>query len=328
MTVRQRLLRLVIFWGVNAASLAAVLIPWRVGVAAGAGLGALAWLGLTSPRRLALENLAVAFPALTDHERARIGRAALINLGRSAMEMLMLSRRRNATIDRWCTAGGDDPIRRALADGRGAVFVTGHTGNWELLGALVVRRGFPTTVVATPVYDSRLDEFLVAARAAQGVETIRRGSGSSARQLLSALRRNAVLGLLIDQDTDVEGTFVPFFGRPAYTPIGAAALALRTGATVVCGFLVREGAVRHRLVVEGPITLVRTGDHERDVVENTALLTAHIERHIRAYPEQWVWFHRRWKRRPDPSSSEETVPGPQEPDPRASDPITASMSRT
>jgi KDO2-lipid IV(A) lauroyltransferase len=178
------------------------------------------------------------------------------------------------------------------------VFVTAHAGNWELLGALVAGRGFPVTVAATPVYDDRLEQILVAARAAHGVETISRGSATAARQLLSALRRNALLGLLIDQDTDVDGAFVPFFGRPAYTPTGAAALALRTGAAVVCGFLVREGALRHRMVVEGPVNLVRTGDHERDVVENTALLTGLIERHIRAYPEQWVWFHRRWKRQP------------------------------
>jgi KDO2-lipid IV(A) lauroyltransferase len=265
----------------------------------GAGVGAVAWRVLASARRLALENLAAAFPETDERERARIGRAAMVNLGRAGMEFLMLFARRRTRIEQWCVAEGDDRLRQAAAGGRGVVFVTGHTGNWELLAALVTRLGFPTTVVATPVYDPNLDAVLVAARAAQGVETISRGSPSAARQLLSALRRNAVLGLLIDQDTDVEGAFVPFFGRPAYTPTGAAALALRTGAAVVCGFLVREGGSRHRMVVQGPIALVRTGDQQRDVLENTALLTALIETHIRTYPEQWVWFHRRWKRRPE-----------------------------
>jgi KDO2-lipid IV(A) lauroyltransferase len=182
------------------------------------------------------------------------------------------------------------------------IFVTGHIGNWELLAALVARRGYDASVVATPVYDERLDQRLVAARAVHGVETIRRGSASAARQLLSSLRRNAVLGMLIDQDTDVDGAFVPFFGRLAHTPVGAAALALRTDARVICGFLVREGASRHRLVLQGPVELVRTGDSDHDVVENTARLTEMIERHIRAHPDQWIWFHRRWKRRPDTAS--------------------------
>ncbi len=287
-----------IVWAVAAAGFAAALVPWKTGVAAGGGLGRLAWRFLGASRRLAMENLAAAFPELTETERAAIGRSAMINLGRSGMEMLMLSRRRNAGIETWCTIEDESRLRDALSGGRGVVFVTGHTGNWELLAALVARRGYPATVVATPVYDPRLDDLLIAARAAQGVETISRGSASAARQLLSALRRNAFLGMLIDQDTDVDGVFVPFFGRPAYTPTGAAVLALRTGAAVVCGFLVREGATRHRMIVQGPIDLIRSGDHERDVAENTALFTALIERHIRAFPDQWVWFHRRWKRRP------------------------------
>ncbi len=230
----------------------------------------------------------------------------MINLGRSGLEMLMLSRRRGTRIERWCTIDDEARLREALSGGRGVVFVTAHTGNWEMLAALVARRGYPATVVATPVYDRRLDDLLIAARAAQGVETISRGSASAARQLLSALRRNAFLGMLIDQDTDVDGVFVPFFGRAAYTPTGAAALALRTGAAVVCGFLVREGSIRHRMVVQGPITLIRTGDHERDITENTALFTGLIERHIRTFPDQWVWFHRRWKRRPSMVVSSET----------------------
>jgi KDO2-lipid IV(A) lauroyltransferase len=163
------------------------------------------------------------------------------------------------------------------------------------------------SVVATPVYDDRIDQRLGRARAIHGIETIRRGSAPAGRQLLSALRRNALLGMLIDQDTDVEGVFVPFFGRLAYTPVGAAALALRMDARVLCGFLVREGAARHRVVLEGPIELARSGDADRDALENTARLTNLIERHIRAYPDQWIWFHRRWKRRPNPSTTQDAV---------------------
>ncbi len=302
MRAGQRLVRSVIVLALDAATATAGLIPWRVGVVVGGWLGYLAWHALPSARRVALENLAAALPELTDEDRTRVGRASLANLGRAAMELLMLSRRPRTPVEEWCAFDGEERLRAALAPGHGVIFVTGHAGNWELLAAVVARRGYPLSVVATPVYDERIDRRLVGARAAHGIETIRRGSPSSARQLLSALRRNAVLGMLIDQDTDVDGAFVPFFGRLAHTPVGAAALALRTDARVVCGFLVREAGGRHRVVLEGPIDLIRTDDSDRDALENTARFTQLIERHIRAYPDQWIWFHRRWKRRPDASS--------------------------
>ncbi|MFZ5877251.1 MAG: lysophospholipid acyltransferase family protein [Nitrospirota bacterium] len=302
MRAGQRLIRGLIVVALDAVSATASLIPWRMGVAIGGGLGTLAWYALPSARRLAIQNLAASLPELTDAERVRVGRVSLANLGRAAMEVLMFSRRPRTRVERWCEFDGEDRLQTALAAGQGVIFVTGHIGNWELLAALVARRGYDASVVATPAYDERLDRRLVAARAVHGVETIRRGSPSAARQLLSSLRRNAVLGMLIDQDTDVDGAFVPFFGRLAHTPVGAAALALRTDARVICGFLLREGASRHRVLLEGPIDLIRTGDPERDVVENTARLTRMIERHIRAHPDQWIWFHRRWKRRPDASS--------------------------
>jgi hypothetical protein len=179
-----------------------------------------------------------------------------VNLGRSAFEVLMLSRRSHPPIERLCAVEGEERLKAALAAGRGVIFLTGHFGNWELMAALVTRRGYPSSVVATPVYDQRLDRLLVDARARHGVHTISRGSPSAARHLLSGLRRNAILGMLIDQDTDVDGVFVPFFGRPAYTPSGPAALALKTGAAVIFGFILREGALRHRLILQGPIELI------------------------------------------------------------------------
>ena len=299
MRTGQRLIRNVIVWGVAALRSGAGILPWNAGVALGGRLGAWAFALLPSARRRALTHLITAFPSgMSDAARRRIARLSFANLGRSLFELLMLSSHPRTPIERLCTVEGEDCLKTALAVGRGVIFLTGHLGNWELMAALVTRRGYPASVVATPLYDPRLDRLLVDARAAQGVHTISRGSPSSAKHLLSCLRRNAILGMLIDQDTDVEGVFVPFFGRPAHTPAGAATLALKTGAAVVFGFILRDGGHRHRLIIRGPVELIRTGDHVRDVSENTALFTREIERAIRAYPEQWVWMHNRWKRQP------------------------------
>jgi len=111
---------------------------------------------------------------------------------------------------------------------------------------------------------------------------------------------------LIDQDTKAEGVFVPFFQRPAYTPAGAASLAYRTGAAVVVGFIVREGRGRHRVVIQGPLTLARSGDIDHDVRAETARFTRMIEDQVRKTPEQWIWMHRRWKTSPPSGSAAET----------------------
>ena len=299
MRTGQRMIRRAIVWAVAILQSLASVLPWRLGVALGGWVGWMAFAALPGARRRALAHVAVAFPdgGGETHHRA-IARRSFVNLGRSAFEVLMLSRRSHPPIERLCAVEGEERLKAALAAGRGVIFLTGHFGNWELMAALVTRRGYPASVVATPVYDPRLDRLLVDARARHGVHTISRGSPSAARHLLSGLRRNAILGMLIDQDTDVDGVFVPFFGRPAYTPSGPAALALKTGAAVIFGFILREGASRHRLILQGPIELIRTGDPARDIRENTARFTREIEQWIRSHPDHWVWMHNRWKRQP------------------------------
>jgi len=299
MRTGQRMIRRAIVWAVAILQALASVLPWRLGVALGGWVGWMAYSLLPGARRRALAHVAIAFPdGAGDAGQRAIARRSFVNLGRSAFEVLMLSRRSHPPIERLCAVEGEERLKAALAAGRGVIFLTGHFGNWELMAALVTRRGYPASVVATPVYDPRLDRLLVDARARHGVHTISRGSPSAARHLLSGLRRNAILGMLIDQDTDVDGVFVPFFDRPAYTPSGPAALALKTGAAVIFGFILREGASRHRLILQGPIELIRTGDPARDIRENTARFTREIEQWIRSHPDHWVWMHNRWKRQP------------------------------
>ena len=96
-----------------------------------------------------------------------------------------------------------------------------------------------------------------------------------------------------------------FFGAPASTSSGLARLALRTDAAVVPGFLIWDTARRkYRLRFEKAVELARTDDEEADVIENTQRFTQVIEEHVRQYPDQWLWIHRRWKTRPDGTRDE------------------------
>jgi len=177
--------------------------------------------------------------------------------------------------------------------GTGVVLVTGHCGNWELMARTIARRCGGLTVVAREAYLDTLNDFLVGLRKKGGVETILRGSSDSPRQLLSAVKEGRTLGMLIDQDTKVEGIFVPFFNHPAHTPVGAARLALKYGIPSVTGFIHRTPSGGHILHFDDPI---QSEGHTEETL--TALLTRRIEDQVRRHPTQWVWVHRRWKKVP------------------------------
>jgi KDO2-lipid IV(A) lauroyltransferase len=131
-----------------------------------------------------------------------------------------------------------------------------------------------------------------------GSEVIARGTGAG-RRLARALAANRVNGLLIDQDIrDIPGVFVPFFGRPAWTPIGGGMLAVRAGCASVSGFIHRRPDGSHHVAIE-PLETPNRGDEEERAHELTARATAAIETQIRTHPAQWVWFHRRWRTQSD-----------------------------
>jgi KDO2-lipid IV(A) lauroyltransferase len=185
-------------------------------------------------------------------------------------------------------------LRAAHAEGKGVILVTGHIGSWELFARRIAALGLPSATVAKETQDPRLTKLLEDSRAGAGVKVFWRGSAMSAREMLRFLRAGGMLGILIDQDTKVGGYFVPFFGRPAFTPRAAGDLAVRTGAAMVFGCAHRVGPSSHRAVVRR-IDPPRSGDRDQDSLALTAEATRIIESEIRAHPEEWVWMHPRWK---------------------------------
>ncbi|MEC9465607.1 MAG: lipid A biosynthesis acyltransferase [Myxococcota bacterium] len=187
-------------------------------------------------------------------------------------------------------------FEEALSEGRGVIAVTGHIGNWELLAQLLAREGFDLTSVARPTYDPRLTKWVHQRRSAHGMRILWRGERDSPKELLRVFRNNAILGLLIDQDTRVHGEFVPFFGKLAFTPSAASSLSLRLDAPIIVGWLHRTES-GYRLHFERH-QFEPTDDRQADIKTLTAQLTERLESAIRQAPEQWVWLHNRWKTRP------------------------------
>jgi Kdo2-lipid IVA lauroyltransferase/acyltransferase len=274
------------------------LLPLRWAQALGRAVGSAAFHLAPGERRKALASLAVAFPEMTDPARLELARRSFRHLGTVALEMAVAPRL-GAGLERLVDVSGEalTRLQNSHARGKGVVCVTGHVGNWELHAWRVARHGFPLSAVGKENVDPRVTGLMERSRAAGGMRTLWRGQPGVAVAMLKSLRKGELLGMLIDQDTDVQNVFVPFFGRPAATPRAAADLVLRTGAAALV-FLNHRGDDGVYRTTTQEVDVPRTGDDERDAVELTARFTERIEAAIRAHPEQWVWMHQRWKTKP------------------------------
>ena len=266
----------------------------------GAGLGELFYVFDRRDRRVALENLRLAFPEKSAAEQRRILRVSCRNLGRVGAEFCHLPSL-NATALRSVITIGDAELaaaERIFRSRRGAVIVTGHFGNWELLAYGCALLGYPVTLVHRPMHNARVDAFIAALRARPGTRAIPKKW--AAKEAIRTLKRGGTVVIPSDQNqTRSFGVFVQFFGKAACTSPGAARLAMLTGAPVYPVFLVRDGETGHHHVEFLPeIAMVDTGDREADIVTNTQRCSDAVEAIIRRHPEQWIWFHKRWNTRP------------------------------
>lgn len=267
-------------------------MPLGVALAIGRFFGWLYWVLVPSRGRAADRHLALAFPEWTAARRWQVVRDMFLHMGASFAELAQWPKLRDAG---YVTVDGLAEMDAALAHGRGVIAITGHVGNWELLAADIARRGYPVTVVARRVKDDRFQALLGALRRETGLVVLDRDSPTFVQDVRGELDRNRIVALLIDQDTRGAGVWVPFFGRSARTPPGAAVLALRKRAAVVAIFIERCAPRGHRITIRAiePVD----GRSQDRIVALTARMTEAIERQIRHNPVEWVWWHERWRRK-------------------------------
>lgn len=275
-------------------------LPRRLALRLGARLGDLFYLLDRPHRRIALKNLRLAFPDESETERQHILRRSCRNLGRLAAEVCHFASLTPDSVTRYVRVEEPERWQAALAAGRqtGGVVLTGHFGNWELLAYAHGLLGFPVTLVHRPLHNQRIDKAIVALRARAGTRSI--AKKSAARSALRALRRREILAIPADQNQPRrDGVFVDFFGVSASTTAGPARLSMLTGAPIYPVFLVREGeSDQHRLVILPEVKMVDSGDRDADIVANTQRCTRVLEEMIRAHPDHWIWFHKRWRTQP------------------------------
>lgn len=287
-------------------------LPEGAADAFGARLGAAVYrMGIR--RAVVEDNLRRAFPGASEAWRDEIARGAYRHLGREAAAMLRLSRLDRAAVVERTIPRGWDELQAALAEGNGAILFTGHYGNWEIAAATVASRGVPVAAIVRRQGNARVDRRLDETRRRLGIETVSQREAPS--RIPRILRRNGVVGIVGDQDARGSGILVPFFGRPASTHRGPALFALRFGAPVFACVARRLPGPGVRYEVSGArVEVPRTGDLEADVRALTERLTARLEAEIRVAPEQYFWFHRRWKSAPagEPPAPGQGIPGASE----------------
>jgi KDO2-lipid IV(A) lauroyltransferase len=227
----------------------------------------------------------------------RLVRRSFQNIGKNLMEFMQLPRMSPETLHQLVTLEGREHIDKALAQGRGAIILTAHFGNWELLGASLLAHGYTIRGITRQLRSKRLEAIVSSYREKVGWQGIDRDR--AVREVLRCLNRNELIAILADVDTHTRGIFVDFFGKPAYTPYSPVAFALKTGAAILPTFIVRQPDNSHRAIIEAPLPLQQSGEKEEDLLVNTQQFTKVIESYIRRYPEQWIWMHERWKTQPE-----------------------------
>ena len=260
----------------------------------GGRLGLLGFKPFGIRRDVVERQIAAAFP---EWDRSRIettARAAYENLGRTTIETAVLPRfGRQHVVDLFSPPENWHLMERALARGRGVIVVAGHLGNWELGGAYLAARGLDFEAVARQQENPLFDAYVTRTRERTGMKIVY--DGDAVRRVPRALRGNAIVAFLMDQGAvGLASTWVPFFGRLAKTPRGAAVFALRLGSPVLFLAPIRQSDGRFILGIE-EVPVHETGDRNADIDRIVADYTAVLERWVRKHPGQYFWHHRRWK---------------------------------
>ena len=274
-------------------------LPKRHAMVLGSSLGDFLYFALKKRRRIALENIQIAFgDEMSVDEQAQICRRSFQQIGKTAIEFLRFPQLTFDNIWDEVTVQGKEHLIHALNQGKGAIVFLPHFGNWELLalvyGALIPNRA---KAIAFPLKNRYLNALVSRYRERLSLELITRRR--AVRETLRALREKFAIGFFADQNAGREGVFVDFFGKPASAVRGPATLALKTGAPLLLSMDIRQPDDRHRVLITPEIDLERSGDLEQDVQTNTAHILKILEEYIRQYPDQWLWTHNRWKTQPD-----------------------------
>jgi KDO2-lipid IV(A) lauroyltransferase len=267
-------------------------LPMTAVRACGGALGAMVSVVDRFHRRIALDNLAQAFPSRSERENALVCSGMFRHFGSLLLELIQFSALRPEQMLERVEVEGQEHVRQAYRQGKGVLYFTGHFGYWEIQAIAFAVHAEPISVVARPLDNPHLHAMLERIRTCTGNAVIYRQGGL--RRVLRDLQNNRGVAMLIDQHLHSDAVSVEFFNRPAATTSALAALALRTGAPVIPVFAFPLPGGRYRLIYDRPVPAPETKGPDA-IREFTQRCTDVLEMYVRRDPHLWLWMHRRWR---------------------------------
>jgi KDO2-lipid IV(A) lauroyltransferase len=254
---------------------------------------------LKGERLKTIRNLTIAYGGeKSEKEIEQMAKEVFMNLGRAAAEAaikLKLTDKEKYFSN--VEVVGMEHAEQAFKRGKGVINIVPHIGCWEAASKAYTLLGFPAGAVAKPFKNQMLNNWVMKNRSINEFKIFPRGS--TYKTLLLHLKNNNSLGMLMDQDTSVKGVFVHFYGKPAYTSIGTAMLALDSDASVFVASYIRAEGNRYKFIFDKPMEVIRTGDRKEELQLNSEQFQKAVEKQIKNYPTQWTWMHERWKTTPE-----------------------------
>jgi Kdo2-lipid IVA lauroyltransferase/acyltransferase len=240
-------------------------------------------------RQTAQNNLKLAYPEMPEKEREDLARRVFEHFGMVATDFMRTKTRTDEEVAENMVVEGREIVEEALEEGKGILVVTAHFGNWERFAQYARCQGKEVFAVARDANDAHVQASVLELRELTGLTVISRGS--AAKTMISLLRENRIVALLPDQNCSE--SFVPFYGLPTGTVLGPATISMRTGAPLIPAFCARTGPGKY-------MTYIFPRLEPKEGIEDPILALTHsmndaIEKIVRMYPEQWLWFHDRWK---------------------------------
>lgn len=280
-----------IYWGHRLTAPLSQWLPVSISYAIAALIAPFVFALWRDKRESTVRNmLHVLGPGADPREARRLALRSFVNYGKYLVDMMRLGRAPIEEVYRRLRVDGWEHLIAAMEKGNGVVFIGGHIGNSDLGAAILAQRGLPVNVITEPLSPPRWDTLVQQAREAVGLRVI--PIGSAMLQSLRVLRDRQILAVLIDRPLEDRGITVELFGRRTQVAGGAAALALRSGASIVGAYIIRSGN-RYRAEIS-EIAAPQASDSDDDLEALTQRLFAWLEQVIRNYPDQWFMFRPMW----------------------------------
>jgi Kdo2-lipid IVA lauroyltransferase/acyltransferase len=293
---KEKWYRIYIFLFLDGLRRCLLLLPERWCQNASVVFGTLAYWILKKNRNTTQKNLKQAFALnKSSREIGRIVKHVFINITKVGIDVSRFPKLTRARLEKCVQveSGSLEHLDQALSAGKGVIALTGHLGNWELLGCYLRFLGYPGKVVGRRIYYRRYDQLVRDLRHQGLISTIDRRF--SVREIVRELSKNHLVGMLTDHDVDhLEGVFLPFFGKPAWTLISPAKISVATHAPIVPMFMLHHRGF-YRLVIDKPLWPDLESNKNKAVYKMTVDWSHVVETYIRRYADQWTWMHNRWK---------------------------------